>query len=114
MKDCIVNILGTKYSVICKSVSEDSGLQDADAYTDFSSKEIVLRKENVGKLGDYENNQKSSLRHELLHAFLHESGLSHNSSSSFGSWTVNEEMVDWFAIQSPKIYKVFAELDILE
>lgn len=25
----------------------------------------------------------------------------------------NEEMVDWFAIQFPKIYKVFAELDIM-
>lgn len=26
---------------------------------------------------------------------------------------INEEMVDWFAIQSPKIFKAFTELELL-
>ena len=48
-----------------------------------------------------------------MHAFLNESGLQSAANACDGSWARNEEMVDWFAIQSPKIYKVFAELDIL-
>jgi hypothetical protein len=28
-------------------------------------------------------------------------------------WSQNEEMVDWLAIQSPKIFKAFQELNIL-
>ena len=52
------------------------------------------------------------LRHEIIHAFLNESGLS-DSSNSVEAWAKNEEMVDWFAIQSPKIFKVFQDLDIL-
>ena len=36
---------------------------------------------------------KKVIRHELVHAFLFESGLSVN------SWADNEEIVDWIAIQ---------------
>ena len=52
------------------------------------------------------------LRHEVLHAFLFESGLSETAGFS-GCWATNEEMVDWFAIQSPKIFEVFSELDLI-
>ena len=41
-----------------------------------------------------------------------ESGLDSNSNSA-DSWATNEEMVDWFAIQSPKIFKVFNELKLM-
>lgn len=40
---------------------------------------------------------------ELTHAFLYESGLSVNGMSP-ESWPTNEEMVDWMAIQGPKLY----------
>ena len=42
------------------------------------------------------------LVHELVHAFLYESGLSINSLSPSG-WASNEEMTDWMAIQGPKL-----------
>lgn len=58
--------------------------------------------------------RKKTLRHEIMHAFLNESGLSDDSNRFDGAWAKNEEMVDWFAIQSPKIFKVFVELGILE
>lgn len=45
------------------------------------------------------------LRHELIHAFFCEAGLDDYSS--------NEQLVDWIAIQSPKIFKIFQELEIL-
>lgn len=52
--------------------------------------------------------EKKVLRHEVIHAFLGESGLRNNS-----YWAENEEMVDWLAIQAPKIFKTFQELGIL-
>lgn len=58
---------------------------------------------------EQESYYKKVLRHELMHAFLNESGLSANSTVPDCAWAKNEEMVDWFAIQSPKIFKVFSE-----
>jgi hypothetical protein len=50
-----------------------------------------------------------TLRHEIIHCFLHESGV-WGSSSGADSWAMNEEMVDWIAMQFPKILKVFKQL----
>ena len=47
-------------------------------------------------------------RHEIIHAFLFESGLAENS-----NWAQNEEMVDFFAIQFPKLLKAFEQADAL-
>jgi hypothetical protein len=52
------------------------------------------------------------MRHEILHAFLYESGLRENSNKVY-AWAENEEMVDWIAIQFPKIEKIYKELNIL-
>jgi len=56
--------------------------------------------------------QNKIARHEIVHAFLYESGLDCNSLKQY-NWAENEEMVDWFAIQGPKIFKIYKELDIL-
>ena len=56
---------------------------------------------------------RKTLRHEITHAFFNESGLQSSANTYDEAWPKNEEMVDWFAIQSPKIFKVFQELDIL-
>jgi len=52
---------------------------------------------------------KQVLRHEIIHAFLYESGL-YGSSLSSDRWALNEEMVDWLAIQFPKILKAFEDV----
>ena len=57
-------------------------------------------------------NQKRVLRHELIHAYLFESGLG-DSSNSCDAWAVNEEMVDWFARNIPKMIETFKELKCL-
>ena len=56
--------------------------------------------------------RKKQLRHEIIHAFLSESGLQCNwqHTEQFGH---DETTVDWFAIQSPKIFEVFKELDLI-
>ena len=58
--------------------------------------------------GDLVAYQRKVIRHEIVHAFLYESGLWQN---SYGSkcWAQNEEMVDWFAIQEPKIHSAYIE-----
>ena len=55
---------------------------------------------------------KKQLRHEIVHAFLSESGLQANY-EHYKQFGHEEPIVDWFAIQSTKIFKVFKELDIL-
>ena len=54
---------------------------------------------------------KKTLRHELVHAFLYESGLFNNTNSD---WAKNEEVVDWIAIQFEKMLKVFIELQCID
>ena len=62
---------------------------------------------------DLEWYEKKILRHEIIHAFLFESGLAENSATS-ESWATNEEMVDFFAIQFPKILSIYEELQCLK
>ncbi len=119
MKNFKVNILGTEYTVE-KHDFNDPELKNKNrmGYCFYDAKQIVY--EDLDTDDDWknesvevkENREKTTLRHEIFHAFLFESGLAQNSDEC-RAWAVNEEMIDWFAIQSPKIYKVFAELDIL-
>ena len=60
-----------------------------------------------------ETYRKKTLRHEIMHAFLNESGLSDSSNRFDSAWAKNEEMVDWLAIQAPKIFSAFKKMNIL-
>ena len=117
MQDFKVNILGSEWSVKFGNGKEYPNLAEMDGYTDLSTREIVVddmeaSQGQIGAKADLESYQKQVVRHEIIHAFLLESGLDSNSNSA-GSWAMNEEMVDWFAIQSPKIFKVFNELKLM-
>ena len=111
-----INILGTKYKIIFKSDKYEVRLKENWGFTDFHTKEIYIRddieKETNNSCKNLVDFKNKVLRHEILHAFLYESGLRENSTSSM-SWAENEEMVDWFAIQFPKLLKVYEELEIL-
>ena len=50
---------------------------------------------------------------EVCFAFFNESGLASSSFGIEGPWAKNEEMVDWIALQGPKIYKVWEEAGAL-
>ena len=113
-----INVLGTIYTIEYKDIADDDKLDEMEGYTDLYKKHIVIGKleqrsyfagESEEKLNKVKN---KILRHEIVHAFLFESGLDSNSNKSY-AWADNEEMVDWFAIQSPKIFKIYKELDIL-
>lgn len=108
-----VNVLGTKYTVEIKSIEEDDFLQKCDGYCDKTTHQIIVRaKDDACELGDYESYKKKCLRHEIVHAFLFESGIDNNFEhpNQFGH---EETMVDWFAIQFPKMLKAFEEADAM-
>lgn len=121
MKNMKVNILGAKYSIETHKVSDDSYLEKNKlaGYCGEESKLIVIADMTEEKYfsdmdeKEQEAYRKRTLRHEIMHAFLNESGLSDSSNQYGGAWAKNEEMVDWFAIQSPKIFAVYQSLDIL-
>lgn len=116
------NILGTEYRIETHKVSEDEYLEKnrLAGYCGEDSKLIVIadmsEEKHFSDMNEKEKEsyQKRTLRHEIMHAFLNESGLSDSSNRFDSAWAKNEEMVDWFAIQSPKIFKVFVELGILD
>ena len=108
----IIDVLGTNYTVLKTSESECIPLTECDGFCDQYSKEIVVdtmekAKNDVMCVRDLKEFQNKVLRHEIIHAFIGESGLRTSS-----SWAENEEIVDWFAIQFHKIASAFRELDI--
>ena len=72
-----VTILGTPYSI--HIIDEDDYRYDreADGWCDPSVKEILIfnYKQSVESVKDLVAYQKKVLRHEIVHAFLYESGL---------------------------------------
>lgn len=117
MQDFKVNVLGSEWSVVFGTEKEYQNLSEMDGYADFSTHQIVIdtmekADGQIGFKGDMTEYKKQVIRHEIIHAFLYESGLEACSTTS-DNWAVNEEMVDWFAIQSPKIFKVFNELKLM-
>lgn len=121
MENRKINILGTEYMIETHKVSEDSYLKENKlaGYCGEEEKLIVVADMSEEKYftGMDEKAQeayrKRVLRHEIMHAFLNESGLSDSSNRFDGAWAKNEEMVDWFAIQSPKIYDVYLKLGLV-
>ena len=108
-----VKILGTDYKLQTNvPVTKDKDLADRFGYCSFIDHRIVVADLNgVEGWADETEDVKASLikttlRHEIIHAFLYESGL-YGSSNSVGQWALNEEMVDYFAIQFPKMVEVF-------
>ena len=103
-----INVLGTTYTIFWKGASEDSFLTDCDGYCDKTSKRIVIaEKDSKCNLDYFEEYQKKVLRHEIVHAFMHESGLGENwEHKSIGQ---EETVIDWFAIQGLKIYQAWKE-----
>lgn len=115
------NILGTEYKIEIHKVSENDYLREhrLAGHCAEEGKLIVVadmsEKEYFPNMDEQEQEiyRKKTLRHEIMHAFLNESGLSDSSSVPDCGWAKHEEMIDWFAIQSPKIFQAFKEVGCL-
>jgi hypothetical protein len=118
-----INILGEIYTIYVYGPKKESAFDNNDSLFGFCSPNchqihILDRLDDIRKCPLYPeewyiNDAHETLRHEIIHAFLSESGLNSQSHIPSGSWSNDEEIIDWLAIQSPKIFKVFEELDIL-
>lgn len=111
--DKVIGILGTPYTIYFNA-PENEMPDGADGCMDQRLRIIRIAKleprENT--IQDMESYKNKILRHEIIHAFLYESGL-WNNSDSVEAWARNEEMVDWIAIQSPKLFQTFKEAGCL-
>lgn len=91
-----INILGTKYDLMVLRERDDQMESlGADGVTDYSVKKIKViapTRKSPGEVEDLEAYVRKVIRHELVHAFLCESGL------ISADWHC-EEMVDWVASQ---------------
>jgi len=116
-----VNVLGAEYEINRykyhdKPIFEKRGI---DGYCDSVLKEIAYV--DLCTYPGYEDEtdeyrkliEKQTLRHEITHAFLNESGLQDSSGSPTAGWAKNEEMVDWIALQFPRMLMAFQEADCL-
>lgn len=113
-----VDVLGTPYSILCRRREDDKHLTSdefCDGYCDGTAHKIILRNIEAEDESDPERVERldvayrRNMRHELIHAALHESGL-----NSECAWAYNEEMVDWFALQFEKLLQIFIQTGALE
>lgn len=98
MKECKVNILGTEYTVkVCE-------YNDGGGECNYVDKTIIVNEDHDKQMLKY------AINHEIIHAFMFESGLGPNS-----DWGQNEECVDWIAMQVDKITNALlnVHLDII-
>lgn len=118
MFDSVVNVLGTEYTIKVKAYSDvpDFEKRSIDAYCDSILHEIVICDMHTFPGWENETDEyiaiqtKHQLRHEVIHAFLNESGLQDSATTYCSAWSKNEEMIDWWAIQGPKVYKAWEQV----
>ncbi len=111
-----LNILGTEYHIERKKYDEDPKFKEYNAagYCNGFLKSIVLC--DMSTFPDWDKEDPTTIkkqealtyRHEIVHAYLNESGLADNSHDAT-SWARNEEIVDWIALQGQKIYNTWKE-----
>lgn len=108
-----VNILGQKWTILSGTRKQYPELSDRDGSTDASARTIYVhhtsKPPKPHHVQNREQYERRCLRHEIIHAFMYESGLHYSSLRYSGAWAVNEEMVDWIAIQHEKLHTAFIE-----
>lgn len=111
MKTKEIKILGENWKIEQRTKNTDIRLRNCDGYCDSTIKTIVIddMKPNDNTVNDLEHYKKQVIRHEIIHAFLDESGLMCSS-----EWARNEEMVDWMAIQIGKIVNAMLEVGCIK
>lgn len=99
-----INVLGATYKI--EEIKEqDKFMIDNNlcGYCEFYEKKIVVLASDTTS----EKELHEIERHELIHAFLYECGLNDSS-----DWARNEELIDWLAIQFPKIQALFEKAGV--
>lgn len=107
-----ITVLGTEYEIILNGKQADyPNLKRGDGYVDYSIKQIVVAEfeSDDYSLADLKSYEDKVLRHEIVHAFMYESGL-----DVCNEWGRDETLVDYIALQIPKMVKVMKEAGALK
>ena len=106
-----IDVLGTHYHVSVLPEGECTLLKECDGYCDKTTKEIVVSSCPDSNLGHPLAYIQKNLRHEIVHAFMFESGLGENiMHQDFGQ---EEQMIDWVAWQFWKMANVIKEAEAI-
>ena len=112
---CVVNVLGTDYRIYLDvPESADAVLKQCSGYCDKTAHLIAIgEKSEDANLIDWPAYIKQVLRHEIIHAFLFESGLGGDSVWHVDGQEHPEQTVDWLARQFPKMQAAFQQANAL-
>lgn len=112
-----VNILGQEWKIEVKKPKDCEGLKGIGGFCDRTVKTIFIHKQHKHPHGDecydLREVERRSLRHEIVHAFMYESGFAY-SSLNVQAWAMNEEMIDWIAQQHEKLHRAFVEAGAID
>ena len=111
MREFNVSILGEQWEVRIRKEHECELLSECDGFCDWTSRMIVVSDGiDESTLRFPEEYMRKVLRHEIIHAFMHESGRAETFWECCGEH-MDEIATDWIAIQLPKIEKSIAEAE---
>lgn len=107
-----INVLGTIYKIKHGSVKDYPKLKDAVGLCEKYTKEIILDIDGYNDPDSFDNMidyDRHTLRHEIAHAFLHESGFDSNL-----TYDQEERIVGWISQMVTKYYNACKEANALE
>ena len=108
------DVLGSEWTLFVGNEKEFPLLKEIDGYADKTGRFIVVsEKSSDCDLADFAIYQRKCIRHEIIHAYLFESGLHENIYHGSSPAGHPEQMVDWFAVQFPKILKTYEKLGVV-
>ena len=93
-----IDILGTKYEIVCSSAEQDEKLKTMDGYCDWTAKRIVIDTDIDDCTESVEDVAKHFRRvatHEIIHAFFEESGME--------EYSHDETLVCWLSAMVNRI-----------
>ena len=98
-----VNVLGTVYAIETRKWNDDRKLHEALGYVEQYSKKIILKDifPDCMTVEDVDQLRREVARHEIVHAFFFESGMS--------EWAEDETLVEWVAVMLPKLAAAMCE-----
>lgn len=102
-----VNVLGTEYKIILGDERTYPKLKDATGICEKYTKEIIMDTSGYQDSEAFNNLyafDQNTLRHELAHAFMHESGFDGNL-----TYDQEERIAGWMAQMLPKYYQACKE-----
>lgn len=111
----VVNVLGTEYRIYLDVPSdEDEAMKTYAGYCDNTAHIIaVAARDEETDIDNWADYQRRVIRHELVHAFLFESGLGADAIWHVEGQTHPEQTVDWLARQFPKMARAFEQAGAL-